>query len=79
MECLKCGFEMTTGYIPVSKQPLMWLPLDEKPPMTIFGKPKNGIKLSKIPAWTHIKVTSYYCKNCNIVITPVNKTLNQER
>lgn len=71
MKCPYCGNEMSEGYIPVSDIILQWLPAESKPPFVLTMIGKNGIALSGLPFISYIKVPSYYCENCKIVITPV--------
>lgn len=71
MECPYCKKEMSAGYIPASKMALMWIPDNEKVPLTIYNKTNVGVNLTKVPFWKMQKAKSYYCSNCKIVITPV--------
>lgn len=70
MECPYCKKEMLDGYIPASHMALMWIPENEKVPLTVFNKTRVGVNLTKLPISKMQKAKSYYCSDCKIVITP---------
>jgi len=63
---------MKAGYIPATPMALMWIPMDDAMPLTLFGKTKTGVNLSKSPILSIKRVTSFYCVHCKIIITPVS-------
>ena len=73
MICPYCGKEMKKGYIPAAKMALMWIPESDKVPVTIFSKTKTGVNLTDVPIWKMQKATSFYCTDCRVVVTPVEK------
>ena len=76
MECPYCKKEMSAGYIPVCKMALMWIPDNEDVPPTVLHKTHVGVNLTKVPFWRMQKAKSFYCRDCKIVITPVDEKLN---
>ena len=71
MFCPKCNHKMLTGFIPVFKGRLYWLPEDEDLPWYAAVHPKNGIILSGYTLMNFKKADAYYCESCKIVILPV--------
>lgn len=74
--CPICGQIMQYGYIPASKFALQWFPEGSKLPPTIYQTGKDAVVLSKVPFLKCQKVPSFYCKSCDVVITPVDKSIN---
>ena len=75
MKCPYCKSEMDIGFLPASKMPLYWIPESSRAPAIAFSKPNGGIKLTNFPKWSIKKAVSFYCKKCEVVITPVNKNI----
>lgn len=76
MICPKCQKEMIKGFIPTVRTALMFLPEGIDVPLTIFGKPKDAVLLTKTPYLSTQKAESYFCNVCEFIITPVSRILN---
>ena len=71
MKCPYCQKEMQLGYIPSSKQPVQWIPKDEKPAPIAFMLAEKGIPLFGKFAWRFggiYTAEAYHCDKCNIVL-----------
>ncbi len=73
MICPFCKKEMEEGFIPACKETLQWIPKDEDIPWTIYKIAKGGVRLSKNPILSSQRVIAYCCKQCDMVIIPVEK------
>lgn len=67
MICTICKTKMTKGYLPARRGSMFFIPDDSFPAFTIFSKPKNGIRLSKMMSDTE----AYYCPSCETVMISV--------
>ncbi len=73
MICNTCGHPMVKGYIPAMKTKLYWAPEEIRPAIFTGFIPQGGIQLTKLPMWTVQKALSFYCRECNIIVTPIPK------
>ncbi len=69
MQCPFCEAEMEQGFIYGRRDcGLLWLPLDEKLPLTITEKAIktcNGLLLGEKPFWENTKLEFHVCRKCN--------------
>ncbi len=75
MICPKCNIEMVKGFIPATRLALMFIPDGIDAPLTIFGRPKEAVLLTNTPVLSAKRAESYYCKACEIVVTPVSRVI----
>lgn len=71
MECPYCKKEMKPGYMYNGRQPLQWIPEDEKPSAFAFGTAKGSISLQHKPTFPAIngyRAEAYYCADCRVVM-----------
>ena len=73
MQCPFCGNEMEQGFIYGRKDcGLMWLPKDEKLPLTITEnavKTRNGLILGKRQFPENTRLEFYVCRKCNMGVS----------
>lgn len=78
MICNTCGNEMKKGFIPNYKGPVFWAPEESSIPLFIWDRPNKAVMLEYGSMWKVRKAISYYCKTCNVVVTPVPKDPTEE-
>lgn len=79
MECPYCKNTMEKGFLPAERTASFWIPDTSNPYIMVYHKPKNGIQLTKFPVISIQQAESYYCRQCEVVLTPVNKDLNKPK
>jgi hypothetical protein len=68
---------MKEGYIPIFKGRLYWSPKEKRMYYNVFSIPEGGVVLSERSMGMPKKAISYYCIDCELVITPKPKELDK--
>lgn len=69
--CPYCEREMELGYFKNFTNPVQWIPYHKKPPLFRSQVVKGAVSAGIGNFFIGYKATAYYCRNCRVVIVPV--------